>query len=80
MGYHGFAKLRLHILSAFTTYTPCLRTLHALLHDLRTLHALFTHLKVFLGWICSPPKTLKFPKNIKDITNRAAFMQTERQS
>ena len=61
---------------------------------LRALRILFTHLARLicvlcslylqvlfsLVWICSIPKTLKFPRTIKSITNCSVFMPVERQS
>ena len=81
---------RLRALRAFVPYTSsCLTSLHAL-HALRALltrliyepcaplsralRALFVHLKIFLGWVCSPAETFHFPRAIKGTTNRALFL------
>ena len=45
---------------------------------LHVLQALLAQLKIFLRWIFSPSKTLKYPKTTESTTNRAVFMGSKK--
>ena len=68
--------MRLHalgVLLTYFTYAHCASFSRALL-------ALFVHVKIVLGWICSPGKTYHFQRIIKDTTNCAVFKWVKKQS
>ena len=91
--YLSYVPSCLCALSAPLPYVPsCLMCLHALGALLtrftyahcasfsRALLALFVHVKIVLGWICSPGKTYHFQRIIKDTTNCAVFKWVKKQS